>query len=134
MRQRTQWQPTESKKITSSTCDRELRSNVYKELKKLNIDKTTQVKNKWSTVLKGEFSTKESLMFEKHLRKCSTSLVVREMQIKTTLAGFLLIGTHSLCWLFLFISYSSTVSFLCVLVFLIPCHPVLFLPRPRIPS
>jgi hypothetical protein len=32
-----------------------------------------------------EFTSEESRMFEKHLKKCSKSLVIREMQIKMTL-------------------------------------------------
>ena len=37
------------------------------------------------TELNKEFSTEDSLMTEKNLKKSSTSLVIREMQIKTTL-------------------------------------------------
>jgi hypothetical protein len=36
-----------------------------------------------------EFSTKESLMAKKHLKKCTTSFVIREMQFKTTLRFYL---------------------------------------------
>jgi hypothetical protein len=39
------------------------------------------------------------------------------VQIKTILAGVLMIGTNSFCWLFLFNFYSLTVSFLRVFVF-----------------
>jgi hypothetical protein len=52
-----------------------------------NQTSTTQITQlkKWSTGLNKEFSTEESRMAEKHLKKCSKSLVAREMQIKTTL-------------------------------------------------
>jgi hypothetical protein len=41
------------------------------------------------TELNKEFSSEESYMAEKHLKKCSTSLVIREMQIKMTLRFYL---------------------------------------------
>ena len=40
---------------------------------------------KMGTELNKEFSTEEYQMTEKHLKKWSTGLVIREMQIKTTL-------------------------------------------------
>ena len=49
------------------------------------ITKSNNNKKKWSTDLNRELSTEESKMAERHLRKCSTSLVIRKMQIKTTL-------------------------------------------------
>jgi hypothetical protein len=39
----------------------------------------------WGTELNKQFSTEEYRMAEKHLTKCSTSLIIREMQIKTVL-------------------------------------------------
>jgi hypothetical protein len=78
---RTKEQPPEwEKSFTNPTSDRGLISKIYKILKKF----FNPTKN-WSTELNREFSTEESLMTEKHLKKCSTSSVIREMQIKTTL-------------------------------------------------
>jgi hypothetical protein len=40
---------------------------------------------KWGTELNKEFLSEVYRMSEKHVKKCSTSLVIKEMQIKTTL-------------------------------------------------
>jgi hypothetical protein len=45
---------------------------------------------KYGRELNKEFSTEEYRMTEKHLKKCSTSLVIREIQIKTTLRFYLI--------------------------------------------
>jgi hypothetical protein len=47
--------------------------------------KSNNLIKQWGSELNKEFSPKEYRMAEKHLKKCSTSLIIREMQIKTTL-------------------------------------------------
>ena len=56
-----------------------------KELKRVDSRKSNNPIKKWGSELNKEFSPEEYRMAEKHLKKCSTSLIIREMQIKTTL-------------------------------------------------
>jgi len=80
---RTKHQPTDWEKIfPNPTTDRVLISKIYKELKKLDCRETNNPIKKWGTELNKEFTAEEYRMAEKHLKKCSTSLVIREMQIK----------------------------------------------------
>jgi hypothetical protein len=65
--------------------DRGLISNIYKELKKVDSRKSNNPIKKWGSGLNKEFSPEEYRIAEKHLKKCSASLIIREMQIKTTL-------------------------------------------------
>jgi hypothetical protein len=51
----------------------------------LDSRKSNNPIKKWGTELNKEFSTEEYRKTEKHLKKCSTSLIIREKQIKTTL-------------------------------------------------
>jgi hypothetical protein len=82
----TKRQPTDWEKIfTNPTANRGLIFNIYKELKKLDSREPNNHRKEWGTELNKEFSTEEYRMAEKHLKKCSTFLVMREMQIKITL-------------------------------------------------
>ena len=83
---RTKQQPTNLEKIfTNPTSHRGPISNIYKGLKKLDSrDPNSHIK-KWCTELNKEFSPEQYQLAEKHVKKCSTSLVIREMQIKTSL-------------------------------------------------
>ena len=84
---KTSWQPTgwEKKIFTNPTSDRGLISKIYKELKKCTTKKIDNPVKKWGIELNRELTTEESRMAEKHLKKCSKFLVIREMQIKLTL-------------------------------------------------
>jgi hypothetical protein len=64
---RTEQQPTEWGKIfTNSTSDRGLISKIYKELKKLVINKPNNLILKCGTDINREFSIEESLVAKKH--------------------------------------------------------------------
>jgi len=83
---RTKWQPTDWEKIfTNPTTDRGLISKIYKELTMLDSRETNIPIKKWGSEINKAFTAEECRMAERHLKKCSTSLVMREMQIKTTL-------------------------------------------------
>jgi hypothetical protein len=78
--------PTDWERIfTYPKSDRGLIANIYKELKKVDFRKSNNPIKKWGSELNKEFSPEEYQMAEKHLKKCSASLIIREMQIKTTL-------------------------------------------------
>jgi hypothetical protein len=57
---------------------------MYRELKKLTSSKINEPIKKWSTELNRTFS-KKSKWPKKNMKKCSPSLAIKEMQIKTLL-------------------------------------------------
>jgi hypothetical protein len=78
--------PTEWEKIFASyMSDKGLISRIYRELKKLNSPKINELIKKWASELNRNFSKEEIQISKKYMKKCSPSLAIKDVQIKTTL-------------------------------------------------
>ena len=85
-RQSTEWE----KIFEVYPSDKGLIYRIYKELKQIYKKQTNKQTNKpffqkWAKDMNRHFTKEDNYAVNKHMEKCSSSLVIQEMQIKTTL-------------------------------------------------
>jgi hypothetical protein len=60
-------------------------TRIFRKPKTVTSQRVNNALNKWANELNRQFSNEEVQRGNKHMKRCSTSLAIKEMQIKITL-------------------------------------------------